>query len=143
MLQVVYVTRNPRDTCVSLFHFMRLAEGYSGTLEQFTECFLNDLAYYYTPFIPHVLQYWQRRHLPNVLFITYEEMKKDLASVVIKVATFLGKPLPPGGQKGMDEFLDHLSFKKMRDNAAVNKSEFIEVIELIEGGIFGCYIIFP
>ena len=53
-------------------------------------------------------------------------MKADLASVVRKVANFLEKPLP-SSQEAFDQFLDHLSFNKMKKNAAVNKADFLEV----------------
>merc|ERR1711953_1073918 len=37
--KLIYVTRNPRDTCISFYNFIRVVEGYSGTLEDFTQCF--------------------------------------------------------------------------------------------------------
>lgn len=59
--QIVYVTRNPRDTCVSLLNHMRVLEGYSGDLNLLVDVFLKDMAGYYTPFIQHVLEYWNKR----------------------------------------------------------------------------------
>ena len=35
------------------------------------------------------------RHEKHLLFLTYEEMKSDLAGVVSRVANFLGKTLSP------------------------------------------------
>lgn len=89
------------------------------------DCFLADITGYYSPFLHHVKQYWKQHKDNNadLIFITFEDMKADLASVVKKVAHFLGKPLP----NDMNVFLDHLSFKKMKDNTAVNKADFIEV----------------
>ena len=57
-------------------------------------------------------------------------MKADLAAVVRKVAHFLEKPLP-SSQEAFDQFLDHLSFNKMKKNAAVNKADFLEVSRLL------------
>ena len=42
----------------------------------------------------------------NILFITYEEMKKDLASVIRKTASFLDKKVP---EDRMADLIDHLS----------------------------------
>ena len=69
-------------------------------------------------------EYWNVRHMANVCFITYEEMKCDLAAVVKKVSSFLGHPVP---EEKMAAFVDHLSFDKMKKNAAVNKQDFVEV----------------
>ena len=120
------MTRNPRDACVSYYNFLRVTDGYSGTLEDFVDSFLNDMAGYYTPFFVHVLSYWNQRYLPNICFITYEEMKVDLPAVVQKLAAFLGKPLPQA-EAEMLAFMDHLSFNKMKSNAAVNKADILEV----------------
>lgn len=111
---------------MSFYNFVRIAEGYQGTKEEFVDCFLNDFAGYYSPFLEHVLSYWNRRHLPNVCFITYEEMKADLPSVAKKVAAFLERPLPETPEE-MNSFMDHLSFEKMKTNTAVNKEDFMKV----------------
>ena len=67
----------------------------------------------------------------NILFLTYEEMKLDLASVAAKVAAFLGRDLP-SDPEGMQKFMDHLSFDKMKTNVAVNKDDFMQVGQCIK-----------
>ena len=121
------MTRNPRDTCLSFLNHFRVLEGYTGSKDLFIDAFLGDVCGYYTPFIGHVLGYWElsKSGYDNVLFLTYEEMKRDLATVVTRVAKFLDKEVPEGDR--MAALLEHLSFDKMKKNDAVNKSDMVEV----------------
>ena len=66
--------------------------------------------------------------MENVCFITYEEMKKDLAAVIGKVSLFLGCNV---SEKNIPSLVEHLSFDKMKDNKSVNKEEFVEVLYMI------------
>ena len=75
----------------------------------------------------------------NILFITYEEMKSDLKSVIAKVSTFLGKGDLDDAR--MEALMTHLSFDKMKDNKAVNKAEVVQVshctfLFIVIGAIF-------
>ena len=51
-------------------------------------------------------------------------MKRDLPAVIRKTADFLNKTLSPDQ---VSKLAEHLSFKKMKDNKAVNKEEFQEL----------------
>ena len=71
-----------------------------------------------------IAEYWKRRAEGNVCFITYEEMKRDLGGVIQKVGNFLNCPVP---EENIPYLVDHLSFRNMKQNAAVNKQGFVEV----------------
>ena len=116
--------------------FNQVMAGFTGTLSNLVDAFIagtardhswkktrllfidhsiGGVAGYYSPFLSHVLSYWnQRQAFPlmpgfsflfwwcwnprqedHLLFLTYEEMKTDLAGVVNRVAIFLGKTLTP------------------------------------------------
>ena len=62
---------------------------------------------------------------PNIIFITYEEMKRDLPSVIRKLSAFLGKPV--AAEADIEGLADFLSFDKMRSNPAMNKQDSVEV----------------
>ena len=76
-LQVVYVARNPKDVIVSYYHYHRLMDfhRFAGDLETFAEYFLKDQLWC-SPFFPHLIQAWNRRHHPNMLFLFYEDLKR-------------------------------------------------------------------
>lgn len=88
--KIIYVARNPKDVAISFYHMYRnYAGAYKGTIEDFFELFLND-GVQYTPFHDHVLNYWEIRHLENVLFLTYEDLSADRFAGVKRISDFLG-----------------------------------------------------
>ncbi|XP_011302858.1 sulfotransferase 1C4 [Fopius arisanus] len=126
--KIIYVWRNPKDTCVSFFHHSKLLEGYRGDFELFCKLFLFDKLYC-CPYWDHILGFWNNRNdkKHEMLLIKYEEMKSDLTSVVRRTSEFLGKPpLPP---EKLAILMDHLTFSKMKNNPAVNKEEWIAYIK--------------
>ncbi|CAH1269167.1 SULT1C4 [Branchiostoma lanceolatum] len=92
--KIVVVMRNPKDTAVSTFHFwqkvpeVKTPESWESFLEQFLA---GDCPW--GPFYDHALGYWKLKDSHNILFLKYEDMKKDLPAEVKKLATFLGRPL--------------------------------------------------
>jgi hypothetical protein len=114
--QIFYVARNPKDVAVSYYHHYCNIEGYEGTQEDFTEAFLYEKLMY-APFIDHVLDFWNLRDEPNVLFLFYEDMKRNLDQVVKKAIKFLGKNYT---QTQIDELCNHLSIDSMRANPSCN-----------------------
>jgi len=44
--QIIYVARNPKDVCVSFYHYRVLFQGYHGTLDDFVQEFVADLCEY-------------------------------------------------------------------------------------------------
>lgn len=42
MFQIIYVTRNPKDTCVSFYHYCKKFHNMMGSFEDFAELFLED-----------------------------------------------------------------------------------------------------
>ncbi|KAM7299732.1 amine sulfotransferase [Ixodes scapularis] len=89
----VYVARNPWDCCVSNFHMMQDLPAFrfaDGSFEDFLDAFLDGQSGF-GDYFNHVISGHGRRQDANVFFVTYEEIVKDRASVVLKLADFLGK----------------------------------------------------
>ena len=76
----------------------------------------------YAPFIDHVLDFWNIREEPNILFLFYEDMKRNLDQVVKKANKFLGKNYT---QQQIDELCKHLSVDSMRANPSCNNDSLV------------------
>ncbi|KAK4875063.1 hypothetical protein RN001_011485 [Aquatica leii] len=120
--KIVYITRNPIDTCVSYFHHCKLIEGYRGNFTEFSNLFLSGKLCY-TPYWNNVLQYWNRRNESNVLFLKFEDLKRDLPNTIRNVAKFLSKKVTEEQIKLLSH---HLSFENMKKNKSVNYEEFVQ-----------------
>ncbi|XP_064485750.1 sulfotransferase ssu-1-like [Ornithodoros turicata] len=88
----IYVARNPFDCCVSFYNHYKVFPEYDfadGTFDKFFEMFLEgnvDFGDYFH----HLLSWYPHKNDSNVLFLTYEDLKKDVRAGVLKVAEFLG-----------------------------------------------------
>jgi len=84
-------------------------------LATYLDDFVNDKVIY-GPYWKHILEIWERRHEDNILIVTYEDMKQDLAAVVRRVADFLGKN--PTLEE-IEKLVKHCSFDSMKENQSV------------------------
>ena len=115
--KVVYVCRNPKDTCVSYYHhidnLLKLMYQFKGSFDQFTDCFKNGQLEYGSYFA-HLKNGWKRRNHPNMRFIWYEDMRKNSVKEVSSLATFLNHPL---SEEKVNELVEHLEFSNMKERA--------------------------
>ncbi|KAH7952616.1 hypothetical protein HPB51_028223 [Rhipicephalus microplus] len=87
----VYVARNPWDCCVSFYHHVSNLSPFrfqDGTFDEFLDSFLRG-DFGYGDYFDHVLAGYALKDEPNVLFVTYEQIKEDTRSVGLKLAYFL------------------------------------------------------
>jgi len=119
--KIVYITRNPKDTLVSYYNFMRMVGffAYSGDLQSFLDLFITDQIMY-NSFSDHVLEFWRRRHDDNVLFLTYEGLQKNFKYGIEKIANFLGKEI---SKDQVDQVAQHCNFDSMSKNPMTNYSQ--------------------
>lgn len=115
--KVIYLARNPKDVLVSYYHHHKLflPYGWEGTFQDFFDLFLSNKLIQMS-FFPHVHEAWEKRHHPNILFIFYEDLQKDLRAVVRRVADFLRIQV---SDIDVERLCDHLSFSSMKSNPSV------------------------
>ncbi|XP_045491378.1 sulfotransferase 1C4-like [Colias croceus] len=116
--KVVYVARDPRDVCVSFYHLNKSmrTQGYTGDFKTYWEFFIRDL-HHWTPYFEHLKEAWEKRHHPNLLFLFYEDMSKDLPAAVRRVMEFFGKKF---SDEQVKRLIDHLSIESFKNNPSVN-----------------------
>ena len=108
----VCVVRDPKDTFVSAYHFMRaeFMGPMTPSVPNFLEYFLSPV-FQFCPWAEFVAGYWGIRDRDNVLFLTYEEMKKDLRGTVRRIAEFLRVAL---SESEVDAVVERSSFAYMK-----------------------------
>uniref|UniRef100_A0A8D0KUZ5 Sulfotransferase n=1 Tax=Strix occidentalis caurina TaxID=311401 RepID=A0A8D0KUZ5_STROC len=88
--RIIYVTRNPKDVMVSYYHFSK----YMSTLEEipdfnlFMERFLAGKGR--ISWLDHVAGWYSHAEDFNILFVTYEEMKKEARNCFPRLALCSG-----------------------------------------------------
>ncbi|XP_038059534.1 sulfotransferase family cytosolic 1B member 1-like [Patiria miniata] len=92
--KVVYICRNPKDVSVSYYYFRKTLRSkvQAPSLDVYIQQFMQGEVVYGSYFT-HVKQYWEMKDKSNLLFIKYEDLKKDENAVIGEIATFLGRDL--------------------------------------------------
>ncbi|XP_063297345.1 amine sulfotransferase-like [Pelobates fuscus] len=116
--KIVYVYRNPKDVLVSFYHYYKLMVKMQqpNSWEHFIDLFIAGKVVGGSWF-DHFRGWYINKQEFNVLFMTYEEMKKDLRSAVMKMCSFLGKTLD---DEAVDTVVEKATFKNMRHDPLAN-----------------------
>nr|XP_060609198.1 amine sulfotransferase-like [Anolis sagrei ordinatus]XP_060609199.1 amine sulfotransferase-like [Anolis sagrei ordinatus]XP_060609200.1 amine sulfotransferase-like [Anolis sagrei ordinatus] len=116
--KIIYVARNPKDVLVSYYHFSKFSqkmeevEDFEVIMERFLAGkVLGNL------WVDHVEGWSAQMDNTNILFLMFEEMKKDLRSAILKICNFLGKRLT---EEEIDDVVDKASFGKMSADRRTN-----------------------
>ncbi|XP_059669103.1 cytosolic sulfotransferase 12-like [Cornus florida] len=122
--KIVYITRNPKDTLVSMWHFFnstRTPEQGPYPFEKAFEGFCDGI-HPFGPFFDHVLEYWmESSKMPHkILFLKYEDLKSDPKGELKRLASFLGRPFVEEEEE-IDKLLWRCSLERLK-NLEVNKN---------------------
>lgn len=112
----IYVVRHPLSCFASTADFLRNNVGPFHIPTDTLEAWFCSERMWWRPWPEHVCAWWVRaQEQPNVLFVRFEDMKRDLASSAARVAAFLGlNDITPDEWK---RILHHCSFGYMRDHS--------------------------
>ncbi|XP_052795354.1 sulfotransferase 1C2A-like [Mya arenaria] len=119
--RIIYVSRNAKDVFQSYYRIMLWDDQLDTskeTLNTFFENFVKgkDL---YGLWTDHIIGYWKKRDDENVLFLKFEDIVKDMPTVIRTIATFLGRTLV---EDDVTKICKHCHVNNMRDNPMVNFS---------------------
>ena len=129
----IYCARNSKDVSVSLYHHHINRKdiekiGLDLMWDEFFECFLKGNVIFGS-WWKHVSEWWAHRDEPNVFFLKYEDLKKDLLSNVKKIADFLGRSLD---QETIEKIAQATTFDSMKANTVEWKDK-----HLLRKGVLG------
>ncbi|KAG1945831.1 amine sulfotransferase-like [Pimephales promelas] len=132
--KIIYVMRNPKDVMVSYFHFsnnmtnLDSTESMGEMLEKFfTGCMIGGC------WFDHVKGWITNKDKYNILILTYEEMIKDLRSVVVKICEFVGKNL---SDAAIHKVVETATFKHMKQDPLANYESVAQEVMKDSKGVF-------
>ncbi|MBW4492217.1 MAG: sulfotransferase domain-containing protein [Oscillatoria princeps RMCB-10] len=128
----IYIGRDGRDILWSLYHHHlnanniwyelvnetpgRVGPPIKPPCKDIREYWHNWLAgdgYPFWSFWENIRSWWQIRHLPNLLFLHYENLKHDMPGEISRIAAFLNIPI---NESKWPAIIKHCSFEWMKKN---------------------------
>lgn len=90
----IWIARDPKDVFVSGYHFVRsiMMGSLMPSVDEWLELFLSDDSFNGS-WAVHLASGWRLREAGNVLFLTFEEMRRDRRAALAKIAAAMGVEL--------------------------------------------------
>ncbi|XP_053445284.1 sulfotransferase 1C3-like [Nycticebus coucang] len=118
--KIVYVARNAKDSLVSYYHFHRMSSLLADpqSWEDFCEKFMSGKVAYGS-WYDHVKGWWAAKDKNRILYLLYEDIKKNPKCEINKVLDFLEKTL---SEDIINKIIHHTSFEVMKKNPMASQS---------------------
>ncbi|NES93336.1 sulfotransferase domain-containing protein, partial [Okeania sp. SIO2B9] len=111
----IFLIRNPKDVAVSMYHHLKGKKSisYQGNWDDFFELYLSGQVHYGSWFDFHL--HWEKflSSRQQVLYLTYEELQKNIKICLCKLAVFLEI-------KGSEEVIDKVAIGSRLDEMKKN-----------------------
>ena len=134
----IYVARNPKDVAVSYYYFesdKSWSGHYSGPWEHWLKMFIEGKVQR-GDWFDHVLSWWKHKDAENILFLKYEDLRRDFGTELKKIVQFLNYPL---AIEVMDKIMEKTSFDKMKKDKFSNMHEIEEFRGFFRKGQIGSW----
>ena len=132
----IYIARNPKDAAVSMWHHQsNMAHHPARPWDDFYKSYFGDEPMPYGNIFDHILGFWAHKESPNILFLTYEEMKRHPLKSVERIARFIEVDADP---ELLQLVVDKTGFKSMKMDTSANHKWLEE--KLLLPGSEGTYI---
>lgn len=121
--KILYIYRNPKDVLISFFHFSNWVSTLESTetIEHYLEKFLDGKVVG-SRWFDHIRGWYEHRHDFSIMFLSYEDMKKDLKGSVLKICSFLEKEL---SEEDVDAVVRQGTFQNMKSDPRANYGNII------------------
>ena len=136
----IYVARNPKDVATSFYYHTEVAFFPGIDKETYWSKFVNG-ELEFGNYFDHVLGWWEHKDDDRVLFLKYEDMKKDLKKCVSEIASFIGADI---SEEMVAQIASQTTFESMKKNPLANNAWRNEVVsrgksktEFMRKGIVG------
>jgi aryl sulfotransferase len=86
-----------------------------GDIRQYFRDWMEGDGYPFHSFWDNVRTWWEFRHLPNILFVHFANLKRDMLGQMRRIAEFLDIPID---ETRWEKILEYCSFDWMKRNAA-------------------------
>ena len=130
-VKFIHVRRQIPDVLTSFYHFYQtnpFLGSFKGNFDDFFKLFEARHLVYGDP-IEYNQGWWDARENHNILFVTYEEMKRDIRDVIRKVASFLNKKV---NDITVDNIAEATTISAMRKNPYVDPGIAAKQLEVDE-----------
>ncbi|KAJ1955062.1 hypothetical protein GGI12_005648, partial [Dipsacomyces acuminosporus] len=134
----IYIARNPKDVCASYYHFesdKSWSGYYQGGWDHWFQMFVEGRVQR-GDWFDHVLSWWKHKDCENILFLKYEDMKKDIDTELRKIASFVGVEVSPGELESIKE---QIGFSSMKSNEFSSMKDVKELDKFYRKGKAGSW----